>query len=337
MLNQTLILDIGAGPATSTDDPLIFEKEVIYVDSFTKQHPITGEIQNKFTVTEPDIDHWVRMHSEQLSCGLDVKMPVGHNEDPLKTAAEVLELSKKTDHRNRVGLFAKFKFKSIELANQLKDTKVSIFSPVVYHHNGKMFSRPIRHIAFTENPIVPDLGPTVIAASADSSIPQGNVDMKMSELALQLGVKHADDLTDDGIAKAIVTAHKELQTKLEAATKQEPQKDPPKDTQASGEVLAQLSSLTRQNRKMQIDGLFSSGKITADQAKELQTKWCGETLSLSADTTSSFESIVQTLDKNQSLSLSGERSGGQGGTQSKKQGTVSPLVRQAREAAGKNS
>lgn len=332
MINNTLILDIAAQPATQLE-PLVYEKEVIYPDTFTKQDPVTGEIQQRFTVTENDIDHWVRVDGLQREAGLDVQMPVGHTEDPLSTAAEVLSLYKKQDHKGRQGLFAKFKFKTEALAASLKDTKVSLFSPAEYHHNGKVFPRPIRHIAFTNNPVVPDLGPTVIAASADSSIPKGSDEMKISELALQLGVKHGEDLTDDGIAKAIITHVTELNDKLSKATK--PVDPPAGDVKASVDsaLQKQVSELTKTNRKMRIDGLLASTKVDAAQAKTLVDTWCGDTLSLSAESSTAFESMISILEKNQPLSLSGERTGGQGGT--KQTVKKSPLVRQAEEKAAR--
>lgn len=331
MINDTLILDIPAQAAASLGD-LTYEKEVIYVDTFEKNDPQTGELLQRFTVSEADIDNWIKQDVAQREAGLDIHMPVGHVDDPEKTAGTVLSLSKRLDHKGRMGLFAKFKFKTADLAASLKDTKVSIFSPVAYHHNGRMFSRPIRHIAFTNDPAIPDLGPTVIAASAASSIPKGKPKMKISELALQLGIKHGEDLTDDGIGKAIVSHVNGLTEQITKLSKPAEEKKEEVAASVDSALKDQIASLTKTNRKMRIDSLLLSTKIDAAQAKELVDKFCGDNLSLSTESNAAFEAVIALCEKNRPLQLSGERSGSQGGTKSEE----SPIVRQARERAQAN-
>lgn len=307
MLDKNLLLNIPDGVCLSTDDPLVFEKQVIYVGSFKKWNN-DGTLAYEFGVDEPTIDHWVRTHEELIGEGLDVPMPHGHDETkPRKATA--LSLSKKADSKGRISLFAKLKFNDVDCAKTFKNSQVSLYSPPSFKHQDKTFVRPIRHICFTDYPVIGDLDPFTVAASYDLG---GKMNMKSLAKALNLSVK--DDATDEQISEQIVSAFK-------AATK--PADTKPADDKKKPAVAASqdgivkpdpvMISLARDNRDMKIDKLVSQCKITSAAGKDLKAKWVeGDALSLSAESNSAFDSIMSTLNSLEPIvALSGEQTGAQ--------------------------
>jgi hypothetical protein len=89
-----------------------------------------------------------------------------------------------------------------------------------------------------------------------------------------------------------------------------------------------LLKLSRKNRDLELRQLFSDGKISAAQLKSLQSKWAGDTLSLSVSQDAAFESLVSSLSSNPRIVSSGERTGRQ-----VKSGANSRLVSSAQKRA----
>lgn len=327
MLDKPLLLDIPDGISFSTDDPLVFRKQAIYVGSFAKHKP-DGSIEMEFDVDEACIDHWVKTHNDLLEAGIDVPMPIHHVDDPQSRAATVLSLEKDKDSKGRVSLFARLKFKDVKLANDLKDSQVSIYSPPVYHHNKKTFIRPIRHICFTDYPVVGDLDPLTIAASYDPKEKK----MTLKQLAKALGVELKDDADDAAAGKAITSAFNALKKSVKAsedALEAEKNKPPVEEKPVPRDPLT--VRLAKENRELKIDGLLNGKKITAAAAKGLKEKWCSETVSLSEDNVQAFDSVIASLETNQPMPvLAGEQSPAQ-----KFDPDSNSLVANAKKRAGK--
>lgn len=317
MLNKDLLLDIKDGDlCLSTNDPLVFEKECIYVGQFDQRKP-DGTLELSFKVDEATIDHWIETHDKLLAAGLDVPMPEGHTESASARKATCLSLSKKPDGKGRIGLFAKLKFKDLQCAQTFKDSQVSIFSPKVTYHGQHAFVRPIRHICFTDYPVVADLDPlTTIAASAES--PKGS-DIMLKALAKALGIDVAADATDEQVSAAIQKAFKEAGKKPDAKDTKSGDAKPDVKIAASttgtgtgADVVDPLMiTLASDNRAMKIDS-FVGKKLTPAAAAELKKNWTGANISCSTESNNAFSSLVSTFESLPDLvAFSGERSGPQ--------------------------
>lgn len=324
MLDYHLLLDIPDGVCLSTEDPLVFEKQVIYVGQFNKWNS-DGTLDYKFSVDEATIDHWVNTHQQLLEAGLDVPMPEGHTESASARKATALSLSRKPDSKGRTSLFAKLKFKDVECAKAFKDSHVSLYSPPVVKHGDKTFIRPIRHICFTDYPVIGGLDPlTTIAASYDDK------GKNMKELATKLGLKVPDGATDSEISAMIASAFAAAKKPAAGPEKKPPMKvaagtsDPLLVDSAPADPL--VVSLARDNRKMKIEHLVLSNKLTSAEGKDLISRWCdAEAISLSTESNQAFESIVSTFSSRAPIvALSGEGTGAQ-----KKKAGESSLVKNA--------
>lgn len=327
MIDRALLLDIPDGILLSTSDPLVFEKQVIYVGDFSKRRD-DGSVEYRFSVDEATIDHWVKTHDELLKLGLDVPMPVHHTTDPTARAATALSLSKRADSKGRISLFAKFKFKTLKLATDLKDTQVSLYSPPVLYHQDHTIVRPIRHIAFTDYPVIGDLDAMTIAASYDK--PKEQNLMTLKELAVSLGLEPKEDADDAAIAAMIKSAFtdakkpKEEESKLPVVAGDTPVKQKITDPL--------MISLARDNREMKIDSLVLSHKLTAAEGAELKKTYASEALSLSAESNQAFDMVMKTLgSRDPIIALSGEQTGAQ-----KKKIEDGPMVKSAKKMAGKS-
>lgn len=343
-LDQNLILyDIpDLEVALSTADPLVAEKQVIYVGTFKKW--LDDKQFLSFDVDEKLIDHWVSTHKELLAAGLDVPLPVKHTDDPEKRRGTVLDLKKKVDSKGRISLYASVRFNSEKIKNDLKSSNVSLYCPPVVRHQDKIFTRPIRHVCITDYPVVGDLEPFTIAAAYDNPSAakpkpkQGNSAM-MKALAAKLGLEVPPDASDDAIAGMIFAKFEELMNKDingdgkvgDAAGGDTPSGDTPtKDTAvaASTKPDPMLLSLVRDNRSMKIDSLVAACKLTPARAKELKAKYTGETISLSNEV---FDEIVNEIQSREPIvALSGETSGSQHTPSSE-----SSLVKNALARSGK--
>lgn len=327
MLDKTLLLDIPDGICLSTGDPLVFEKQVIYVGDFEKRDQQTGELEYRFSVDEETIDHWIKTHNDMLSAGLDVPMPKGHVEnEPRKATA--LSYTKRPDSKGRVSLFAKLKFKDLECAKEFKDSQVSLYAPPACYHNGKTFVRPIRHIAFTDYPVIGDLDPlTTIAASYSS----GAKTMSFKAIAQKLGVTVDEKATEEQAEAAITAAWAAKGTVQPAApatttttiaasqVNDAPKRDP------------LLIKNALENRQLKIDALVASHKMTPAEAKTMKETWAAPTVSLSDESVNTFDMLLKTFnDREPIVALSKERSGAQ-----QKVNQESPLVKDAKKRAEK--
>ena len=298
MLDKSLTLHIKDGefnPAPDPSNPLRFEKEVVYVGDFAKWGA-DGKLEYEFSVDEADIDNWVAQHDAQIAAGLEVVMPVEHTTNPKARAADAISLIKRVDSKGRLGLFVLGEFKDHEHKKALAKSQVSLFSPPAYKHGSSAFRRPIRHIAFTDNPVIGGLDKLQTIAA---SYVQEKTEMR--KLAESLGLTLSDDLTDDQIRDQITAYHAELAAR---AAKTAPVVDPVKPaapaTPATPIAASTVAStpdpivlgLSRDNRRMKIQQLVSHRKATPAEATKLQERWAGESLSLSTESSEAFDDII---------------------------------------------
>lgn len=290
--------------SSSTDDPLVLKKQVIYVGSFKKWG--NSKLEFEFEVDEDLIDHWVKTHKLLLEEGLDVPFPVHHTDDPEKRRGTVVSLSKGIDSKGRVSLYANVKFNDEASLKQLKNSQVSLYCPPVLRHQDKTFVRPIRHICATDYPVVGDLEPFTIAAAYDAPKPKvkGNSAM-MKALAEKLGLTIPPDASDDAIAGMIFAKFEELMKEDidgdgEVGGEGEDKPDP-----AVAASNAAMLDLIRDNRSMKIDRLVSESRITPARAKSLKEKFAGKTVSLSNEV---FDTVYEELASLEPTSLSNGQS-----------------------------
>jgi hypothetical protein len=296
MLDKSLTLHIADGETNLTPDPshpLRFEKEVAYVADFKKWRS-DGTLDMHFEVEESDIDNWIEQHNQQIAAGLEVAMPVEHTTDPLRKGATALQLVKKPDSKGRTALFVLGEFVNEDRKKDLSKTQVSLFSPPEYKHGDHVFRRPIRHIAFTDNPVIGDLDKLrTIAASCIQE-----KDMHLRKLAESFGLTLSADQTDEQIAAAI-EAHVNAKPKVIAASVETTLTDDKPDPV--------VLSLSRDNRRMKIQQLVALRKATPAEAQNLEKRWAGETLSLSTESISAFDDVYASYMERETIrELSGE-------------------------------
>jgi len=250
MILDALYLTLSAEGDVSGDG-LVFEKEVIYVGTFTK-----GDVE--FHVTEKLIDHWVKEFEAMSQHGFKVKLPVEHTFDPEKNRGHAIAFSKKLDSKGRIGLFAKLEFLDAEAAKLAHSTDVSIYSPPTYQMgNGYTANRPITHVALTDYPVVPGLDPFETLAASLKEV----MEMSMKDLAEKLSMSIPAEVTDDaGIADLIVAEMARLKAAAADATK-------PSDKTAVME--ASMTKMMKELRAAKIDSLVTACKLTPAEA----TQW----------------------------------------------------------------
>lgn len=198
----------------SADGSRAYYKELIYEGDFFN----LGGDKKKFSVTERDIDEWIQTGSQMLANGLRIPLPLEHTEDPSKNMGFVLGFAKTRkqlrDGRDVAALLAKIQFRDPEAEKLALSTDVSIFSPEkVIDGMGRTYKNPVKHVALTNYPVIPDLAPfRAIVASMTS---RGD-DTMLRSLAEKLGIA-ADDSTDEAaLEEKILQLFTAMKSKLGA-------------------------------------------------------------------------------------------------------------------------
>ena len=310
------------GLSLSTLPKATHRKQLMYCGKFTKREG--GKIL-RFAVDPKVLDHWSRTGNEMIAAGVGIPMPKGHTEDPEAKRGEVVQFERGYDSKGRDALFAHFNFKDQTSAEDLKASDVSIFVPDEWTGTDeKRYKYPIRHVAFTDYPVIPGLDPSEsIAASYEPETPKPETDMALRDYAKKLGLTVADDATDDQVQTQIEAHYDDALTKAKSeATPADPPKEP--DTPAAPAVdeknqpaplAAGFVTMAVRNREGDIEGLVQRGKITPAAAKALKEKYAskekvGLALSNDGTFTDQFDGVLEALELNQAIALS-ETTGGQ--------------------------
>jgi hypothetical protein len=317
-------------------DGLLFEKELIHVGGFIKEE---NSDSLRFTVTEPALHHWKQTHDLMLANGVKVPIPIGHTTDPEKTRGELLSTRIGINSKNIPAVFGKIKFRDAEAAKLAKTADVSIYvTPDFTDGRGNKYYRPIRHVAITDYPVIPNLDKfQAIAASYDglSDIgPSGHAPSKLLPLAQMLGVETPDQLDDATLTEQILGIYQMLKDKLveqqggdtDLTTLINPGGTTrmPATTQIPKAFAASFTSMLKDNRKAKLDALCPK-HITPAVRDKFIAKYCGEDhialslngLALSDEKAATqfaqdaeFDFIIETLKEN-TLTALGEKSGAQ--------------------------
>lgn len=327
MLDPNLIISLKTDPAKGKG--LRFKKEAIYVGEFFAPQPDGGK--QKFSVTKADLDHWKRSIDLQIERGIRVDVPSGHVTDPEASRGEVVAAEVGKDSQGRDALFVDIEFADDEAARMAKTAEVSIFSPPSWEDGlGNTYSRPIRHVALTQQPVIPSLDAFTLVASLDEKVSPMEFLAQIAE-ALGLPAEAEDEATlTQQILDAIGSGDDEVDDDAELADDEDFDEDEDMDFEFEDEEEDDEEELSfsmsptvkkqiAEGRKAQIALLLSKGQITPAQAKALAKKHCAlDGLALSSD---AFDEAVELL------ALSAPRqSGSRTGAQLHKQsGSMSPL------------
>jgi hypothetical protein len=187
----------------------LYRKELAYPGRFIERDDC-GRVVYRLTIDEPLIDHWVKTHAEMIKDGVKVPMPIGHVTDPEAKRADAERLAKEpSDNPKRKGqpaLFVYTRFRDAETAKTLKNSDVSLYMPPMRPNGlGKIYERPITHVAFTDYPVLPDLGRFKPVAAGF----EFNEEEQMGpycKLAERLGIEIPENCSEEEAADAIAEA-----------------------------------------------------------------------------------------------------------------------------------
>lgn len=313
MLEAAIALQLSNLPdAVALDangEGLMFEKEIAYV----------GEFENKpagikFSLSQADLDHFAETHKKMVENGVDVPMPLEHTTDPEKRRATCLELRRRKNETGLEALYSVMKFRDKEAAKLAKSTNVSIYVPPEFTDGkGNTYKRPITHIAFTDYPVIPHLGKfAAIAASLVIEDSKKGKTMSLAALAGKLEIK-ADGKDDAALETEILAFIKKLQDDLKAA--KEPPEEKKEEKKEPEKIAAGFVNLMKDNRRMKLDALVTSGHISPAQRTAAESYLKDEVVSLACShggNCDGFETFCNVAGKAEPRKY-GEKSGAQGG------------------------
>lgn len=310
MIDYSYYLKLTTPQATKVKG-LTFRKEVIYVGTFFA--PQADGSRQKFNVELADLQRWKQSVDLQLERGVLIDVPKGHTTDPEASRGKVVGAVVGKNSRGEPALFLDIEFADAQSASLAKTTQVSIFSPPSWQDGlGNTYSRPIRHVALTQQPVIPKLDAfTLIASLDEGSNPAMN---PLQQICDEIGIPYEPDADDATLVEAIIGAFNEgaepegdegdpedmpADDELPAddmpADEELSEDDPMLEDDDEEEVALSLSLSARRaivsGRNAQVDLLLSQCKITPAQSKHLKTKFCGKELKLSDN----FEDTISTL------------------------------------------
>lgn len=283
-----------------SEDTFTYEKEHAYEGQFTK-----GDFS--FELTADTLKHFADESNRYIKNGNKCDLPVEHTTDPEKNRGQVSQWNVKTDSKGRFGLFSVVKFRDKDAAVLAKTAQTSIFAPPEHKDGaGHEYIRPIRHVALTDNPVIPGLDNfTPIAASL---VEKKGSDMSLKKLATAIGLELSEEKKDEEIASAIEVTFSDFQKKLKAKDVEfseykaanPPKSDPVKISKANREMLIE-------NRELKLSQLVENGRILPCVKKQLQEMYCTDTranLVLSETLEDDFNELISALKDNDPIKLS---------------------------------
>lgn len=300
-----------SNPSTRSDGSTggRFRKEVIKKGQYVQK--VDGL---QFEITDDTLAHWVAQFAAMRKNGVKVPVPMGHDESAESNRGWVEDLFVDGDALVMVcELFDK------DVANLVKRNDVSVYSPPTWvDGKGNKYLRPIRHIALTPTPVIPELDEfRPIAASFER---KKSMPMDLKKLGADIGI--GDELTEDTAAAlildhctkmkdAVATADKTAKSAEAKAKAAEAAKGKPLP-----EIDSTLLSLAHDNRTMKLDALVAAGKITPAVKDKLVEAFIGDDsaalkLSLQTKTADVFDDVVKSLAENDPVKLK-EQTGPQG-------------------------
>jgi len=313
-------LDERVIPLSETADGVTLMKELIYDGDFVKDVGKSNEI--RFSVTPKLRQHWIDQHEVMTANGVKVPLPLEHTVDPEKNRGYLLNLKNGIDSKGRNALFGVMHFPNKDDASRLtKTADVSIYVPPSSQDGkGNQYHRPIKHVAFTTYPVIPDLdGFTAIAASFAASASTNDAENDnmnaLSSLATKLGIQLSNCASNEQAESAIIAAYEAHAAENAPGLALS---DLPEG------VAANMMKLTKNNRSNAIKNLHTQRHINRATADGLTKIFCSDSaveLSLSqGDGDDQFDGMIRALKQNtranreltheQVLALSDSRNGG---------------------------
>lgn len=271
-------------------DKLVYEKELMYAGNFKKDNLA-------FSINAEILDYWDYTVKEMHANGIQIPMPLEHTDDPEKTRAFLEDTFVKNNTRGIPALYGKVKFIDEESVRLAASADVSIYVTDEFKDaKGNTYMRPIRHVAFTNYPLIPGLEKfkAIAASFVSSEVPK--MEKVLLKLATQLEIPNADTMDDTAIEAAIVSLIKPKQTTIELPA----------------QLVASLTNTFKDTRITKLNALVSAGKITKATRDLLESAWCNnEALALSItdetaapSTEKAFANLLLALEQNQAISFS---------------------------------
>lgn len=287
----------------------LYRKKILKVGNFEKS---TDGI--KFDVTPRSLDHLVNTFKEMRANGVRVPLPMGHTTDESKNKGWVVDM----EHDGE-SLWATIQF-TVDNAEELtKSNDVSVYIPHEKKDGqGRLYHRPITHVALTPYPVIPGLGD--FQAVAASFVKESSMDW--SKLQKALGISTV--MTDENAVGLIAEAFEKAKT-------------PVATTPISASQPPAVINIVKDNRRMRLDSLVTAGKLSPAVRDELIVAFnADKAIALSFDTpdADNFDLVVKALEKNEPLKA-GVKSGIQLSDPLKtgNTGETSPLVEDAKRRA----
>ncbi len=255
-----------------------YHKPLIKVGKYTKDSDGVD-----FEVTDDLLSHWNNTVLEMSENGIKIPVPLGHTENN-KGYLKSTFIKDKT----LIGVIDLVVSDAEELSKTLD---VSIFVPPKFTDGkGRIYNRPIRHVALTSYPVIPGLGE--FEAVAASLIPiDKEKEMELGAIKLALNIE--GEATEDSILAGITKLKESIPIQL-----------------SFNDATIKVAT---ENRELKIGQLINTGKITpavGEELKKIYTTKDNITLSLSSED-STFDKMVEALSKNEAVVKTGEKTGQQ--------------------------
>lgn len=279
---------------------LLYEKELARTGAYSANGV-------EFDITLDLLKHWMDTFLAMAEAGHSVPVPLGHTTDPEKNRGKVIELTLRGNDFGGESLFGLIEFANAEAAKLADTSQVSVFSPPQFiDGKGRIFERPIQHVALTDYPVIPGMAPFSIVASLIT----GGDSMTLSELFAKHKITVEDDADDAKMIDVLDAFIAELLKKPESKPEDKPV-EKPVDVSAEGKptgdvgtppvIAASLRGILSDNRHMKLDALVREGRISKAVRDDLVEQHCSQDrldIALSQGTDDGFDALVTTLKKN---------------------------------------
>ena len=334
-----------SGYKTVDEEHHIYEKELIYEDSFLLKNPkasLADFLRNApdsrygLEVEEEAVRGWASTGNLMLSKGFEVPMHIGHTGTEKK--AQILRFHVKKNPLGKPALYGMVQFPDKETADIYKETDISVVSEEeAKDPQGNKYKWPITRVDFTDYPSIPKLEPfRAIAASLldepndkDKKMPTVKptpvVDIKdetIDTILKKYGVTVEDGATEEQKKEALTNYLKSVNEKFGIVVPSEPATPTVnkvnnhiptvKSGQEPVKVAAGLLNTVTSARKAELEHLVKDGKITPAQRDKLVERWCSKekvTIACSMEESDGFDDEVELLKMNEARK--GEQTGDQ--------------------------
>lgn len=288
----------------------LWRKELIYEGQFVKKTP---NQKIEFGVDKALIDHWHKTHKQLISNGVKIPLPLAHIFDeeginnPQNNKAILVDTEVAKNAKGLNALYGLIEFNDEESEKQLKHSDTSVYVPGEFTDGkGNTYYRPIRHVCFTDFPVIPGLEKfqALAASLSDPANPEppikeennmAKIDAK--GIAKLLGVN--PDLNDAAMETAIENAISDLLKKAE-----------PKAEEAIAAAFVTLAKNTRNDKLKQLvkDAIITPAVETDLQSIFANDKTLALSLALSDDKKDvverdNFSKVIEALAKNDPVKL----------------------------------